>query len=196
MLLDTSKIPGSSYHVSIAGERITTLGIPYLSKYPVQFYNVSIRPVDHPLLMYKVFGSVIEVDSYNKYRNSDIALDKFWVTKCGWIRLCTTVAMVMTITNFGKLFHYGVKRYHYDKLLASGNSWNELLLIASRILSKKAHGRWKRTYITLITLITKALCIPIGDSTIPVLLLEIQRSAQYQISQAILLRLLLLTIRI
>ena len=34
----------------------TKLGIPYLSKYPDQFYNVSICPVAHPLLMSKFFG--------------------------------------------------------------------------------------------------------------------------------------------
>ena len=47
-----------------------------------------------------------------------------------------------------------------------------------------------------MTLMTKALYLPVGASTIPVLLLEIQRSAQYRISRLLLLRLLLLTIRL
>ena len=42
--------------VAKLGAESTTLGIPYLSKYPDQFYNVSIRPVAHPLLMSKFFG--------------------------------------------------------------------------------------------------------------------------------------------
>ena len=46
-----------------------------------------------------------------------MALEKFWVTQCGWLWLCTTVAMGTTITNCCKLFSYGVKRYHYDKLI-------------------------------------------------------------------------------
>ena len=33
----------------------------------------------------------------------------------GWLRLCTTVAMGMTITNCWKLFRYGVKREDYEK---------------------------------------------------------------------------------
>ena len=41
--------------------------------------------------MSKFYGSVNEVDSHNKLRQSDIALKKFWVTQCGWIRLCTAV---------------------------------------------------------------------------------------------------------
>ena len=36
-----------------AGAGSTTLGIPYLSKYPDQFSNVSIHPVAIPLLISK-----------------------------------------------------------------------------------------------------------------------------------------------
>ena len=57
------------------------------------------------------------MDSHNKSRQSYLALEKFWVTKCVWLWLCTTVAVVMTITNLWKLFRYGVKRYHYEKLI-------------------------------------------------------------------------------
>ena len=35
----------------------TQAGIYYLSKYPNQFSNVAIFPVDCPLIMYKFFGS-------------------------------------------------------------------------------------------------------------------------------------------
>ena len=43
-------------------------------------------------------------------------------------------------------------------------------------------------------LITKSLCIPVESSTIPFLILIIQRSAQYLISQSLLIRLLILAI--
>ena len=58
-----------------------------------------------------------EVDSHNKSRQSDLALEKWWVTQCGWLRIGTTVAMGMSINNCWKLFRYGVKRDHYDKLI-------------------------------------------------------------------------------
>ena len=51
--------------VASSGAGSTTLGIPYLLKYPDQFSNVSIRPVARPLLMSKFFGSVNELDSHN-----------------------------------------------------------------------------------------------------------------------------------
>ena len=88
---------------------ITALGITYLPKYTDQFSNASIRPIARPLLMSKFFGLVNKVDSHNKSQQSDIALDKLWVTQCGWIRLCTTDA-TGKITNCWRLFRYGVNR--------------------------------------------------------------------------------------
>ena len=47
-----------------AGSKNT--GIPYLSKYPDQFTNVSIRPVARPLVTSKTFSAVNEIESHNK----------------------------------------------------------------------------------------------------------------------------------
>ena len=49
--------------------------ITYLSKYPDQFTNVTIRPVARTLVM-SIFLGVNEVDSYKKPRQSDFARDK------------------------------------------------------------------------------------------------------------------------
>ena len=64
---------------------IINTGIPYLSKYPDQFTNFSIRPVGRPLVMSKQ-SAVNEVDSHNKSRKSDLALEKWWVTQCVWLK--------------------------------------------------------------------------------------------------------------
>ena len=69
-----------------------------------------------PLLCQKQ-SAVNEVDSHKKSRQSDLALEKWLVTQCGWLWLCMTVAMGMNITNCLKLFRYGVKSDHYDKLI-------------------------------------------------------------------------------
>ena len=50
--------------VATSGAGSTTLGIPYLWKYPDQFSNVLILPVACPLLMSKFFCSVNEVNSH------------------------------------------------------------------------------------------------------------------------------------
>ena len=65
--------------------------------------------------MYEFFGYFNEVDSHNKSMQSYLAMEKLWVTQCGCLRLCMTVAMGMNITNFWKLFCYGVKRDNYEK---------------------------------------------------------------------------------
>ena len=70
----------------------TNNGITSLSNYPDQFTNFSIQPVARPLVMSKK-TAVNEVDSHNKSRQSDLALEKQWVTQCGWLRLCTAVSM-------------------------------------------------------------------------------------------------------
>ena len=68
-------------------------------------------------LLCQTNSAVNEFESHNKLRQSNLALEKWWVTQCGWLRLCTPVAMGMTITNCWNLFCYGVKRYHYEKLI-------------------------------------------------------------------------------
>ena len=50
-------------------------------------------------LLCRFFSAVNEVDSHKKTRQSDLALEKWLVTQCGWMRLCKTVSMGMTITN-------------------------------------------------------------------------------------------------
>ena len=55
--------------------RITKAGIPLLSNYPEHFSNFSIRTVAYTLVMSKFFGYVNEVDSHNKSRQYDLALE-------------------------------------------------------------------------------------------------------------------------
>ena len=55
------------YFIVTDNAGITKTGIPYLSKYPDQFTNVSIRPVARPLVMSKK-SAVNEVESHNKSR--------------------------------------------------------------------------------------------------------------------------------
>ena len=45
------------------------------------------------------------------------AVDRVYI--CGWLRVGITVAIGMNITNSWKLFCYGVKRDHYDKLIGT-----------------------------------------------------------------------------
>ena len=53
---------------------ITKSGHTYLYKHPDKYSNVAIHPVSRPLIMYKFFGYVNEVDYHKKSRQSDLAL--------------------------------------------------------------------------------------------------------------------------
>ena len=75
----------------------------------------------------------------------------------------------------GNCIAMGLRGTNTESLLASGNSRNEYLLIASIILSQQTQGRRKILYLPLIKLIMKALCIPVVESNITVILPAINR---------------------
>ena len=70
------------YFIVTDNAGITKTGILYLYKYPDQFTNVAIRPVARPLVISNQYA-VNKVDSHNKPRQSDLALEKWRVTQCG-----------------------------------------------------------------------------------------------------------------
>ena len=105
------------YLIPTEGEGIKKYGITYLTKHLEPFGNFSIRTVAILLVMYKFFVLVNEVDYHKKHIQSDLAMEKYWVTQCGWICLCMAVAMVTNINNFWKPFSYGVNIDHYEKLI-------------------------------------------------------------------------------
>ena len=64
------------YFISTDDAESTNYMIKYLSKYPEQFSNNPIQPVVCPLVMFKLFRYINEVDSHNKSRQSDLAFGK------------------------------------------------------------------------------------------------------------------------
>ena len=73
--------------------------INYLSKYSNPFKNISIFPVYRPLFVYKFFGSVNEVHFYNKYRQSGLVLENYWVAQCGMLFSGFLVSVVKGLLN-------------------------------------------------------------------------------------------------
>ena len=84
------------YFIVIENTGIAQAGLPYLSKYPDHLFTLLLVP----LSCISSFDVLMMVNPIIYKRQYDLALEKFWVTQCGWIRLCTTVSMLMTITNF------------------------------------------------------------------------------------------------
>ena len=75
-------------------------GDSYLSRSPEIYYNVSVCPVVSPHLLGRYFNACDAIYNHNRIRQSDIALDKYWVTQSRYFRLATTVALGMGITDW------------------------------------------------------------------------------------------------
>ena len=67
--------------------------------------------------MVKLYRSFNEIESNNKYIKPVLYLEKLWVTRCDWLRLCTTVAILISDNIFWKLFYHGVNTYYYDNVI-------------------------------------------------------------------------------
>ena len=52
-------------------------------------------------------------------RQSDILLDKYWVTKSGYFRLASTLALGMGITDGKLLYCHGVAEGNEDKKIST-----------------------------------------------------------------------------
>ena len=96
---------------------ITQAGLTYLSKYPDQFYNVSILSDSFPLVVYNFFGPVNEVDSHNKSMQYYMEPEEFWVTQYCRISLCTTVDMKILLLICLNYFVMGFRENAMKQLL-------------------------------------------------------------------------------
>ena len=74
-------------------------GDTYLSHFPGIYSNVSVCPVVIPHLVGRYFNACFAIDNHNRMWQSDLALEKYWVTQSGYFRLATTVVLGMGITD-------------------------------------------------------------------------------------------------
>ena len=75
--------------IATEGAGSTAPGDPYLSLFPDIYYNVSVCPVVLPHLLSRYSNACNAIDNHNRTWQSDIALDKYWVTQSGYFRLAT-----------------------------------------------------------------------------------------------------------
>ena len=68
----------------------TMRGTPYEMKFADEDGNIHVREVDRPDVISKFFKDSNNVDKHNQSRQSDLALEKKWITDDCWFRLGTT----------------------------------------------------------------------------------------------------------
>ena len=105
--------------IATEGAGITEPGDPYLSCFPDIYSNVSVCPVVRPHLLGRCFNACNSIDNHNRMRQSDILLEKYWVTQRGYFRLATTVALGMGITDGKLLYCHGVAEGNKDKKIST-----------------------------------------------------------------------------
>ena len=83
--------------ISAEGAGSTEPGDTYLSS-----FTVSVCSTIHHHFLCKYFNACNAIDNHNMMRQSDLVLEKYWVTQSGYFRLTTTVALGMSVID-GKL---------------------------------------------------------------------------------------------
>ena len=83
--------------IATEGAGCTEPGDPYLSRFPDIYSNVSVHPVVRPHLLGRYFNAFNAIDNHNRMQQSDLSLEKYWVTQSGYFCLVTNVALGMGI---------------------------------------------------------------------------------------------------
>ena len=70
--------------ISTEGGGSTELVYPYLSLFPDIYSNVSNFPIVGPHFIVRCFNTFNAIDNHDKIRQSDPALEKYWVKQGGY----------------------------------------------------------------------------------------------------------------
>ena len=80
---------GIAYFVSTCGTTIRH-EIDYRTSFDDGFGNISSKPLPRPSIAHFLYEFLPLIDEHNKARQSALALEEKWPTKCCWFRLLTT----------------------------------------------------------------------------------------------------------
>ena len=83
----------------------TELGVPYEMKYTDDHGNVCVRLIDRPDVISKFFVDSNLIDAHNQVRQCELALEKQWVTNCGYFCVATTLVRI-NVVDCWKLAQY------------------------------------------------------------------------------------------
>ena len=101
--------------IATKGDGSNEPGDTYLSHFPEIYYNVYVWPFMCPHLLVRYLNACNAIQNHNKMRQSNISLDKYWVTQSGYFRLATTVSLGIGIEYGNLLYCHGVADRNVDK---------------------------------------------------------------------------------
>lgn len=109
MIYNLSNIATVLTFISTWNAGSTEAGEPYIARFPDEHGNMLEREVDRPELISDYFQDSDVVDSHNKSRQYDLALEKRWSTTDCWFRLITTFAGITATDS------WNATRFHCTK---------------------------------------------------------------------------------
>ena len=86
-------------------------GEPYIAKWKNDDHNTESRFVPRPQAISSYFAACNKVDLHNQSRQSDLKLEKCWVTQCGFFRIATTLIGI-TIVDSWKTYRHRLNFCH------------------------------------------------------------------------------------
>jgi len=86
----------------------TTPGNPYDMRYTDGFGNLCTRDVERPDVISTFFENSNVIDSHNQCRQSNLALEKKWLTKDAYFRLTTTHIGINVVDTYKLADFHGI----------------------------------------------------------------------------------------
>ena len=93
------------FFVFSPGAGLTRQGAPYEMKFATDFLNVGVCYVNHPHVISKYFNVLNCIYVHNHVHQSELVLEKCWVTQDPYFRLHTTI-IKMNVADCWKLVDY------------------------------------------------------------------------------------------
>ena len=87
---------GIRYLVSTCGKTVCHEK-NYYSSFEDAYGNVQTKELARPAIAHMLYEFLPLIDEHNKARQSSLALEKVWPTKCGWVRLETSFAGISAV---------------------------------------------------------------------------------------------------
>lgn len=122
------------------GAGATTDGEPYRTKWPDADGNIMTRNVVRLVLASRYFLSFNKVDKHNQLRQSELGLEKKWLTTDGWFRLFTTLVGINVVDTMLVLRSESHSTHPYKTMTT--REFTEIL--ADELVSNKFDGDLSR----------------------------------------------------
>ena len=91
-------------------------GKPYEAKWKDRHGNTQTKYVPRPDVISRYFEDSNKIDSHNQSRQSDLHLEKNWISRCGFFRLATTLFGITVVDSWMAYKHHISSRHRHHNI--------------------------------------------------------------------------------